>query len=141
MTPRRGPRPGDRPAEGGTANTLQRDGDDTTGRTVDGADALAGRTPAVVLVTTDAAPPFDASAYHDAVVLHAPSEAPAGRSWPRLVGLLVHIVVAGLRAVVADALVRCVLHAGADTVRVFEVDAGRLVEVDALDGLTTGWSA
>ena len=94
-----------------------------------------------MLVTTDAAPSFDRSAYTDAVVLHAPSEAPAGRIWPRLVGLLVHVVVAGLRAVVRDALVRCVLLAGADTVRVLEVDAGRLVEVDALDGLTEGWSS
>ena len=139
---RRGRRPGDTPAEGGTANTLrQRGTDDTTRDPIDGADELAVRAPAVVLVTTDAAPSFDLSAYTDAVVLHAPSEAPAGRTWPLLVGLLVHVVVAALRAVVRDALVRCVLLAGADTVRVFEVSAGRLVEVDALDGLTEGWSS
>ena len=139
---RRGPRPGGTPADGGhSEHAPTRDHDDTTGHTIDGADALTDRTPAVVLVTTDAAPPFDAGAYTDAVELHAPSEASAGRSWPRLVGLLVHVVVAGLRAVVADALVRCVLLAGADSVRVLEVDAGRLVEVDAFDGLTEGWSS
>ena len=139
MAKRRSDRARDPVAARSTATLRQRGNESTAHPMVDGGDDLAARLvahrpPEAVVVTHAGAPRFRWR-YRDAATLTLGlDDVPAALSWSPLAGLLVDAVVTGLLVRAARSLITVLLGAGADTVRVLEVEDGELMCVETHAG-------